>query len=62
MLPEVLSDLIDVNAAVLFEQMHECLAVEDSVTHDVMNEKHIRRMLAGKIANKLGKGMSFLQK
>lgn len=62
MLPAVLAEIIDEGAAVLFDQMPSCLAIEDSVTHDVMNEKHIRRMLAGKVANKLGKGMSFLQK
>lgn len=61
-LPAVLDEIIDEGAAVLFNQMPSCLATEDPVTHDVMTAKHIRRMLAGKVANKLGKGMSFLQK
>ncbi|WP_455553111.1 hypothetical protein [Escherichia sp.] len=62
MLPAVLDEIIDEGAAVLFDQMPSCLATEDPVTHDLMNLKHVRRMLAGKISNKLGKGMSFLQK
>ncbi|HCR9949775.1 TPA: hypothetical protein OHP72_000711 [Escherichia coli] len=62
MLPEMLTELIDINAAVLFDQMPECMKGEDPVSHVVINEKHIRRMLAGKVGNKIGKGMSFLQK
>lgn len=62
MLPDLLSEILDESAAALFSQMLECMAVEDSVTHDVLNESHIRRMLAGKISNRLGHGMGFLQK
>ncbi|EFH5341062.1 hypothetical protein GQK80_06985 [Escherichia coli] len=62
MLPAVLSEIIDEGASVLFDQMPECMKGEDPVTHDIINEKHIRRMLAGKIGNKLGHGMGFLQK
>ncbi|HBL7869257.1 TPA: hypothetical protein LTB60_000191 [Escherichia coli] len=62
MLPAVLTEIIDEGAAVLFDQMPECMRGEDPVTHDIINEKHIRRMLAGKIGNKLGHGMGFLQK
>ncbi|EIA0298433.1 hypothetical protein K6051_000096 [Escherichia coli] len=62
MLPAVLDEIIDEGAAVLFDQLPECLAIEDPVSHDVMNLKHVRRMLAGKIGNKLGRGMGFLQK
>lgn len=62
MLPAVLTEIIDEGAAVLFDQMPECMRGEDPVTRDVISEKHIRRMLAGKISNRLGKGMSFLQK
>ncbi|EHR9158647.1 hypothetical protein KUS95_003116 [Escherichia coli] len=62
MLPAVLTEVIDQSAAVLFDQMPECMKGEDPVTHDIINEKHIRRMLAGKIGNKLGHGMGFLQK
>ncbi|HAX9987597.1 TPA: hypothetical protein JS231_002435 [Escherichia coli] len=62
MLPAVLSEIIDEGASVLFDQMQECMKGEDPVTHDILNEKHIRRMLAGKISNRLGHGMSFLQK
>ncbi|EMV5522064.1 hypothetical protein ACSOO8_000810 [Escherichia coli] len=62
MLPAVLSEIIDEGAAVLFDQMPECMKGEDPVTHDIINEKYIRRMLAGKISNRLGHGMGFLQK
>ncbi|EFA3655439.1 hypothetical protein C6S94_000495 [Escherichia coli] len=62
MLPDLLSEILDESAAALFSQMPECMAGEDSVTHDVLNETHIRRMLAGKVANKIGHGLSFLQK
>ncbi|EQA1440353.1 hypothetical protein AT414_004217 [Escherichia coli] len=62
MLPDLLSEVLDEAAAALFSQMPECMTVEDSVTHDVLNESHIRRMLAGKLANRIGHGMSFLQK
>lgn len=62
MLPDLLSEVLDEAAAALFSKMPECMTVEDSVTHDVLNESHIRRMLAGKVANRIGHGMSFLQK
>lgn len=62
MLPAVLDEIIDEGAAVLFDQLPECMKGEDPVTRDVISRKHIRRMLAGKISNRLGKGMSFLQK
>ncbi|EOT8819762.1 hypothetical protein ACKXKI_003709 [Escherichia coli] len=62
MLPAVLTEIIDEGASVLFDQMPECMKGEDPVTHYIINEKHIRRMLAGKISNRLGHGMGFLQK
>ncbi|EOM7159111.1 TPA: hypothetical protein JW611_002001 [Escherichia coli] len=62
MLPAVLTEIIDEGASVLFDQIPECMKGEDPVTHDIINEKHIRRMLAGKISNRLGHGMGFLQK
>ncbi|ENH1590501.1 hypothetical protein ABVP56_001985 [Escherichia coli] len=62
MLPEVLAEVIDSSAAELFDQIPECMKGEDPVTHDIINEKYIRRMLAGKISNRLGHGMGFLQK
>ncbi|TXU24602.1 hypothetical protein D4N09_28390 [Escherichia coli] len=62
MLPAVLTEIIDEGASVLFDQMPECMKGEDPVTHDIINEKHIRRMLAGKISNRLGHGMGFLKK
>ncbi|EEU9677329.1 hypothetical protein CMR73_001591 [Escherichia coli] len=62
MLPSLLDEIITEGAAVLFDQMPECMKCEDPVTHDILNEKHIRRMLAVKVANRLGHGGGFLQK
>lgn len=62
MLPSLLSEILDESAAALFSQMPECMRGEDPVTHDVLNESRIRMMLAGKVANRIGHGMSFLQK
>lgn len=62
MLPAVLAEIIDEGASVLFDQMPECMKVKDLVTHDILTEKHIRRMLAGKVGNKIGHGFGFLQK
>ncbi|ELH6302965.1 hypothetical protein Q9Y65_001035 [Escherichia coli] len=62
MLPAVLTEIIDEGASVLFDQMPECMKGEDPVTHDIINEKYIRRRLAAKISNRLGHGMGFLQK
>ncbi|HAV9922052.1 TPA: hypothetical protein JLH82_003275 [Escherichia coli] len=61
-LPDVLAEVIDSSAAELFDRMPECMKIEDPVTHDIIDEKQIRRMLAGKISNRLGHGMGFLQK
>ncbi|MGE2697354.1 hypothetical protein ACQH80_22760 [Escherichia coli] len=62
MLPAVLTEIIDEGASVLFDRMPECMKIEDPVTHDIIDEKQIRRMLAAKISNRLGYGMGFLQK
>ncbi|HCT5466291.1 TPA: hypothetical protein OT103_000585 [Escherichia coli] len=61
-LPDVLAEVIDSSAAELFDRMPECMKIEDPVTHDIIDEEQIRRMLAAKISNRLGRGMSFLQK
>lgn len=61
-LPQILSELIDVRAAELFAVMPDCMKEEDRVTHQVIDEKAVRRMLAAKVGNALGRGMNFLQK
>ncbi|MEG9706498.1 hypothetical protein V6W88_04220 [Escherichia coli] len=61
-LPSVLAKVIDESAAELFVQMPECMRGEDPVTHDIITEEQVRRRLAGKISNRLGHGISFLQK
>lgn len=62
MLPELLAEHIDKAASNLVELIPPCLATPDPVTHTVMTEDLIRRYIAGKVANKIGHGMSFLQK
>ncbi|EFO2458115.1 hypothetical protein DQ154_00830 [Escherichia coli] len=62
LIPDLLADIIDGEAARLADLVPEVLRKPDPVTHDIINEKHIRRMLAGKISNRLGHGMGFLQK
>ncbi|MDH4737904.1 hypothetical protein [Escherichia coli] len=62
MLPELLAEHIDKAASELADLVPPCLATPDPVTRDVMNEDLIRRHIAGKVANRIGHGMSFLQK
>lgn len=62
MLPELLAEHIDKAASELADLVPPCLATPDPVTRDVMNEDLIRRHIACKVSNKIGHGMSFLQK
>lgn len=62
MLPDVLAEVIDSSAAELFDRMPECMKIEDPVTREVFDEKACRRFLAGKVANKLGRGLNWLNK
>ncbi len=61
-IPELVTPLIDERVADLFAVMPESMKKEDPVTHDKMNEKVLRNMFAGIVANKLGLGFSTLRK
>lgn len=61
-IPELVTPLIDERAEELFKVMPECMKAEDPVTHDKMNEKTLRNMFAGIVANKLGLGFAVLRK
>ncbi|EHV9042782.1 hypothetical protein K1U80_005110 [Escherichia coli] len=60
-LPDLMADLLDAKAAELFSQMPDCLARPDPVTRQVITEAVVRRMLAAKVGNAIGRGMNFLQ-
>ncbi|KAE9678203.1 hypothetical protein GP721_05420 [Enterobacteriaceae bacterium TzEc077] len=60
--PELVTPLIDERVEELFQAMPESMKKEDKVTHDKMDEKALRNMFAGIVANKLGLGFSALRK
>ncbi|ENZ7220400.1 hypothetical protein ACG710_001075 [Escherichia coli] len=60
-LPELMADLLDKKAAELFARMPACMAQPDPVTRQVITEDVVRRMLAAKVGNGLGRGMGFCQ-
>ncbi|EGD0976471.1 hypothetical protein IAL57_001741 [Escherichia coli] len=62
LLPDLLADILDGEAARLADMVPEVLRKPDLVTHDVFDEKACRRFLAGKVANKLGRGLNWLNK
>lgn len=61
-IPELVTPLIDERVAELFAAMPESMKIEDSVSHDKMDEKALRNLFAGIVANKLGLGFSALRK
>ncbi|EHH4261767.1 hypothetical protein J7W57_003179 [Escherichia coli] len=62
LIPDLLMDIIDGEAARLADLVPEVLRKPDPVTHDLFDEKACRRFLAGKVANKLGRGLNWLNK
>lgn len=62
LLPELLADILDGEAKRLAELVPEVLRKPDPVTREVLDEKACRRFLAGKVANKLGRGLNWLNK
>lgn len=60
--PELVTPLIDERVEELFQAMPESMKKEDEVTHDKMDEKALRNLFAGVVANKLGLGFSVLRK
>ncbi len=62
LLPDLLADILDGEAARLADLAPEVLRKPDPVTREVLDEKACRRLLAGKVANKLGHGFNWLNK
>ncbi|EJE3898486.1 hypothetical protein M3992_000489 [Escherichia coli] len=62
LIPDLLADIIDGEAARLADLVPEVLRKPDLVTREVFDEKACRRFLAGKVANKLGRGLNWLNK
>lgn len=62
LIPDLLADIIDSEAARLADLVPEVLRKPDLVTREVFDEKACRRFLAGKVANKLGRGLNWLNK
>lgn len=62
LIPDLLADIIDGEAERLADLVPEVLRKPDPVTHQRFDEKACRRFLAGKVANKLGRGLNWLNK
>ncbi len=62
LIPDLLADIIDGEAERLADLVPEAMRKPDSVTREVFDEKACRRFLAGKVANKLGRGLNWLNK
>lgn len=62
LIPDLLADILDGEAARLADLVPEVLARPDPVTRERFDEKACRRFLAGKVANKLGRGLNWLNK
>lgn len=62
LIPDLLADIIDGEAARLADLVPPVMSQPDPVTREVFDEKVCRRFLSGKIANKLGRGLNWLNK
>ncbi|ELE9967226.1 hypothetical protein RBX95_003186 [Escherichia coli] len=62
LIPDLLMDILDGEASRLADLVPEVLRKPDLVTREVFDEKACRRFLAGKVANKLGRGLNWLNK
>ncbi|HFO4024539.1 TPA: hypothetical protein ACHJU3_001167 [Escherichia coli] len=62
LIPDLLADIIDGEAARLADLVPAAMKEPDKVTREVFDEKACRRFLAGKVANKLGRGLNWLNK
>ncbi|EFN9755071.1 hypothetical protein D3G84_06625 [Escherichia coli] len=61
-LPDLVKPLIQERADRLFGQLPESMKVEDSITHDRMDERALYNLFAGMVANRIGLGFSALRK
>ncbi|EEW7514668.1 hypothetical protein F7N42_05840 [Escherichia coli] len=62
LIPDLLADIIDGEAERLADLVPPVMSQPDPVTREVFDEKACRRFLAGKVANKLGRGLNWLNK
>ncbi|CAM6307453.1 TPA: hypothetical protein ACGPGP_002672 [Escherichia coli] len=62
LIPGLLADILDKEAERLADLVPAALRKPDTVTREVFDEKACRRFLAGKVANKLSRGLNWLQK
>ncbi|EOJ4018517.1 hypothetical protein ACVD2R_04315 [Escherichia coli] len=62
LIPDLLMDILDGEAERLADLVPPAMAQPDPVTREVFDEKACRRFLAGKVANKLGRGFNWLNK
>ncbi|EQA9104583.1 TPA: hypothetical protein ACJINU_002178 [Escherichia coli] len=58
MLPSLLHDILDEEAAMLFTQLPDCMKEPDKVTREVFTAQVVRRLLAGRVANILNRGFN----
>lgn len=56
-LPELVKPLIQERVDKLFSQLPESMKVEDSITHDRMDERALYNLFAGMVANRIGLGI-----
>lgn len=61
-IPELVTPLIDERVAELFDAMPDCLRQENRVTREKYDERALRNMFAGIVANRLGLPFSALRK
>lgn len=62
LIPDLLADIIDGEAERLADLVPEVMRKPDPITREVFDEKACRRFLSGKIANRLGRGLNWLNK
>lgn len=62
LIPDLLMDILDGEAERLADLVPEVMRKPDPVTREQFDEKACRRFLAGKVANKLGRGLNWLNK
>ncbi|HDH7640471.1 TPA: hypothetical protein PJH07_004733 [Escherichia coli] len=62
LIPDLLADIIDGEAARLADLVPEVLRKPDPVTHQRFDENACRRFLSGRISNRLGRGLNWLNK
>lgn len=62
LIPDLLADIVAGEAERLADLVPEAMRKPDPVTREVFDEKACKRFLCGKIANRLGRGLNWLNK